>query len=154
MKKVNIFAGIIGIALSVYVIITASGFPENNSATDPGAGFFPIILGVITGVLCLALIITSLLGKGKDITAKVPLTPGMKRAFLGILMFLAYCILFKPLGFILDTMWMIFVCMYLLQNRKYLQMIIVSIVTPSVIYAVFALLLYVQLPTGLLSWLL
>lgn len=154
MKKTNIFAGLFGLALSIYAIVTASGFPENNSATDPGAGFFPIIMGVFTGVLCLVLIVLALMGKGPDIDKQLHLTSGMKRAFLAIALFVLYCVLFKPLGFILDTVWLLFVGMLLMQNRRYVLMAVISVIVPIIIYVIFSMLLYVQLPAGLLSWLL
>ncbi|MDO4492994.1 MAG: tripartite tricarboxylate transporter TctB family protein [Clostridia bacterium] len=152
MKKTNVAAGLIGLAISGYVLVTASKFPENHSPTDPGAKFFPMIIAGFTAVLSLILIVASLLGKMKEEGAALSLTPGMKRGFIAIVLFLLYCLLFNKLGFILDTVWLLFAGMYLMENRRWVQMAIVSIVVPVIVYFIFAKLLYVMLPDGLLSF--
>lgn len=154
MKKANIVVSLLGMALSGYVIYTASGFPENMSATDPGAAFFPTLMGFFMAALCLALLVTSLMGKGADIDVQLTITPGMKRAFVGIGMFAVYCLLFKRLGFILDTIWFCFAGMFLLRNRKYIAMTIISIAVAVVIYVIFARFLGAKLPAGVLKGLL
>ena len=154
MKKANIVVSLRGIALSGYVIFTAAGFPENMSATDPGAAFFPTLMGFFMAALCLILLATSLMGKGADIDAKLTITPGMKRAGVGVILFAIYCLLFKPLGFILNTIWFCFAGMYLLQNRKYISMTIISIAASILIYMIFARFLGAKLPAGVLKGLL
>ena len=151
MKKANIVVGFLGILLGGYVIYTSSGFPENLSAVDPGSAYFPTLIGYFVIVLFLILIALSLMGKGADINEVLQITPGIKRAGLGIMLFAAYCVLFKPLGFILVTVVFSYICMLLLQNRKYIQMLIVSIATSVSIYYVFASLLGAKLPAGLLK---
>lgn len=152
MKKTNIASGLIGLAISVYVWITASKFPQNNSATDPGAAFFPKIMAAFTAILCLILIISALVSKKEEGKSSISLTPGAKRAFIGLAMFLLYCLLFKSLGFILDTVWLLFATMFLMENRRWVQMTIISIAVPVIVYFIFSKLLYVMLPDGLLSF--
>ena len=151
MKKANIGVGVIGILISAYVIYTASGFPANQSAVDPGAAYFPILMSIFVIAMCLLLIVRSLMGKGVDIDETFAITPGIKRAGLGVLLFVCYCFLFKPLGFVLDSILLSFLGMLLLQNRKYIQMLIVSAATSIVIYVIFANFLGAKLPAGLLS---
>lgn len=151
MKKANIAVGVAGILISAYVVYTASGFPANQSAVDPGAAYFPSLMGIFVIALCLLLIVRSLMGKGVDIDETFALTPGIKRVGLGVLLFEAYCFLFKPLGFVLDSVLLTFLGMLLLQNRKYIQMLIVSITTSVLIYVIFANFLGAKLPAGVLS---
>ena len=151
MKKANIAVGCLGICIGVYAIFTASSFPENQSAVDPGAAYFPTLMGALVIALCLMLILRSLMGKGLDIDETFCITPGLKRAGLAILLFSAYCFLFKPLGFILDSIALCFIGMLLLQNRKYIQMIAVSVLTSLTIYIIFARLLGAKLPSGVFS---
>lgn len=154
MKKANIMVGFLGILLGGYVVYTSAGFPENLSAVDPGSAYFPTLMGFFMIALCLTLIVLSLMGKGADINEVLQITPGIKRTGLGVMLFAAYCMFFRPLGFILDTILFCFICMLLLQNRKYIQMLIVSIITSVLIYFVFASLLGAKLPAGLLKGLL
>lgn len=151
MKKANIIAGFLGILLGGYVVYTAAGYPENLSAVDPGSAYFPTLIGYFLIVLCLILIALSLMGRGADINEVIQITPGIRRAGLGVVLFTVYCALFRPLGFILDTILFCFTCMLLLQNRKYIQMLIVSMTTSVAIYFVFASLLGAKLPAGLLK---
>ena len=151
MKKANIAVGVIGILISAYVLYTASGFPANQSAVDPGAAYFPSLMGVFVIALCALLIVRSLMGKGVGLDEVFTITPGIKRAGLGVLLFVAYCFLFKPLGFVLDSILLSFLGMLLLQNRKYVQMAIVSVATSVVIYVIFANFLGAKLPAGVLS---
>ncbi len=151
MKKANIAVGLVGILIGAYAIFTASSFPENQSAVDPGAAYFPTLMGALVIGLCLVLIVRSLMGKGAGIDEEIPITQGVKRAGIGVLLFIAYCVLFKPLGFILDSIALCFVGMLLLQNRKYLQMILISVLTSVAIYIVFARLLGAKLPAGILG---
>ena len=151
MKKANIAVGCIGILIGTYAIFTASKFPEIQSAVGPGAAYFPTLMGWFVIVLWLMLIVRSLMGKGADINETFSITPGIKRAGLGIVLFVAYCFLLKPLGFILDSIALCFAGMLLLQNRRYIQIAVVSVATSVAIYVVFANLLGAKLPAGVLS---
>ena len=151
MKKANIALGCIGICLGIVVIAAAAGFPENRSAVDPGAAYFPTLMAILLIVLCLALIVRSLMGKGVDVNEEILITAGWKRMGLGLLLFAAYCPLFVPLGFIVDSTLLIFLGMLLLENRKYVQMALISVGMSVVIYLLFARVLGAQLPAGILG---
>lgn len=151
MKKANLIIGVLGICLGGYVIYTASRFPENNSAVDPGAAYFPTLLGAFVALLCIILIVTTLLGNKGEADEALTITPGVKRAGAGMVIFIIYCLLFKTLGFILDTIWMCFAGMFLLQNRSYVKMALISIAASVAIYVVFVILLGAKLPAGVLT---
>ena len=151
MKKANIVVGLIGICIGAYAIITAAGFPENQSPVDPGAAYFPTLMGALVIALCALLIVRSLMGKGAGIDEVIPVSAGLKRTGIGIVMFILYCALFKPLGFVLDSIALCFFGMMLLQNKKYVQMLLVSVLTSVAIYIVFARLLGAKLPAGVLG---
>lgn len=151
MKKANLIVGVFGICLGGYVIYTASGFPANNSAVDPGAAYFPTLLGAFVAILCAVLIAMTLAGKGCAIDETLTMTSGIKRTGVGMGMFILYCLLFKPLGFLLDTIWLCFAGMFLLQNRKYVKMAVISVAVSVVIYVVFVIFLGAKLPAGVLA---
>lgn len=151
MKKANLIVGVLGICLGGYVIYTASGFPANNSAVDPGAAYFPTLLGFFVAVLSVLLIAGTLWKKEDGTDEELTITSDTKRAGVGMGIFILYCLLFKPLGFLLDTVWLCFAGMYLLQNRKYVKMAVISIAVPAAIYVVFVVLLGAKLPAGVLA---
>lgn len=151
MKKANLIVGVLGVCLGGYVIYTASGFPANNSAVDPGAAYFPTLLGIFVAILSVILIVRTMAGHENGMDEALTITPGIKRTGIGMGMFILYCLFFKQLGFLLDTMWLCFAGMFLLQNRKYVKMTVISIVVSVGIYVVFVILLGAKLPAGLLA---
>ena len=151
MRKANIAVAVLCILLSVYVIVTAQGFPENLSAVDPGPAYFPSLMAGMVIILSLILAGLAIAGKGKDTEDKLDFHDGSKRALAGIAMMAVYCMLLKPLGFIIDTIWLCFAMMILLQNRKYPVIAVVSVITAAVVYVIFAMVLGAKLPAGLLK---
>jgi len=149
MKKANCILGVLGIGLGIYIFAEASTFPANMSATDPGAAYFPKMLAILLIALCLGLIVSSLLEKSKG--EKLDIPPQAWHLIIAFGGLLVYCLLFKPLGFILDTLWFVFGMQYLLKERNWIKMAIVSVATTAIIYVVFSMLLYVNLPAGVLS---
>ena len=80
------------------------------------------------------------------------------QALIGIAAAVAYFVLLKILGFVLDSIWVVFVMMALLLNEPFKKawplMLAVSILAPVVLYAIFGMFLKVPLPNGILSGLL
>lgn len=151
MRKANILVSVLCILLSAYVIKTAQGFPENLSAVDPGPAYFPTLMAGMVIILSLVLAALAISGKGADAEDRLDFHGGSKRALIGVAMFAVYCVLFKTLGFIIDTIWFCFAMMVLLQNRKYPVIAAVSVATAVIIYIIFAVLLGAKLPAGLLK---
>ena len=151
MRKANIVVSVLCIMLSAYVIKTAKGFPENLSAVDPGPAYFPILMAGMVIILSLVLAALAITGKGADAEEKLDFHGGSKRALIGIALFAVYCALFKTLGFIIDTIWLCFALMLLLQNKKYPVVAAVSVASAVVIYVIFAVILGAKLPAGLLK---
>ncbi len=151
MRKANILVSVLCILLSAYVIKTAQGFPENLSAVDPGPAYFPTLMAGMVIILSLVLAALAITGKGADAEDRLDFHGGSKRALIGVAMFAVYCVLFKTLGFIIDTIWFCFAMMVLLQNRKYPVIAAVSVATAVIIYIIFAVLLGAKLPAGLLK---
>ena len=81
-----------------------------------------------------------------------------KKLLIGIAAAVAYFVLLKILGFVLDSIWVVFVMMALLLNEPFKKawplMLAVSILAPVVLYAIFGMFLKVPLPNGILSGLL
>ena len=149
MKKANYIVGVLGIGLGAYIFAKASTFPANMSATDPGAAYFPKMLAILLIALCLGLIVSTLLKKGEG--EKLDFPPQVAHLIIAFAGLFVYCLLLKPLGFILDTLWFVFGMQYLLKSRNWVTMSIVSVATTAIIYVVFRMVLYVNLPNGVLS---
>lgn len=151
MRKANIVVSALCVLLGAYVISVAKGFPENLSAVDPGPAYFPTLMAGMVILLSLILGGLAVSGKGKDAGEQLDFHAGSRRAAAGVILFFLYCLLFKKLGFIIDSIWFCIASMVLLQNRKYQVVIITSIAVSVVIYFVFASMLGAKLPAGLLK---
>ena len=88
---------------------------------------------------------------------RAPLTAeekvSFRRGVLAILCTLGYVLLFKTLGYIVSSVIVLFLMMLIFGNRKWKQMIIISIVFPVILYFAFKFGLKTPLPEGILEFL-
>ena len=70
-----------------------------------------------------------------------------------ILLCIAYVALFKTLGYVLDSFIVCFIIMVLIGKRKWVQMVLISLLVPLCMWLLFYLLLKVNIPMGPLTFL-
>ena len=156
MKKLNIVFSVVLIAVAAFFFFCADTFKML-----PGLQFKPSIAlssfpkAVCVGLaVCGVLLIIQELRKGGSEKAEL----FSKKLLIGIAAAVAYFVLLKILGFVLDSIWVVFVMMALLLNEPFKKawplMLAVSILAPVVLYAIFGMFLKVPLPNGILSGLL
>jgi len=149
VKRRNIIYSVVLIAIGVFAFVYAGRYATTSAQYVTTAALFPRIMAGGLIVTALAILIQSLRKK-----ADAP-EPGQKKNALKFLLslgtFVAYYLLFKPLGFIVDSALLVFVCMYRMGCRKWWTMAIYSIVMPAVVFAIFYYLFYTSLPLGILS---
>lgn len=153
MKKLNIVFSVVLIAVAAFFFFYAGTFKMLPGQTEIGPGAFPKAVCVGPAV-CGVLLIIQELRKGGSEKAEL----FSKKLLIGIAAAVAYFVLLKILGFVLDSIWVVFVMMALLLNEPYKKawplMLAVSILAPVVLYAIFGMFLKVPLPNGILSGLL
>jgi putative tricarboxylic transport membrane protein len=151
LKKPDIIAGILGLAIAAYVIYTAYYFPEDKVLLL-GPSFFPTCLAGGLGVFSLLLLIGALRGRSRPGNDPFNIKdPGVHRAIISLLAIIIYCALLKAVGFIITSAVYLFALMYLLQRRDYLKMAAVSVVVTLLVYGIFNRLLDISLPAGFLG---
>ncbi len=151
LKKPDIFAGILGLLIAVYVIYSAYHFPEDKVLLL-GPSFFPTCLAGGLGIFSLLLLAGALRGKSRPCTDPFNIKdPGVHRAIISLLAVILYCVLLNSLGFIITSAVYLFGLMYLLQRRDYLKMAAVSVAVTLLIYGIFNRLLDISLPAGFLG---
>ncbi|MBN2657605.1 MAG: tripartite tricarboxylate transporter TctB family protein [Spirochaetales bacterium] len=151
MKRVNILFGLIGIALGLYVFAVTATFPD-DAIMKIGPGFFPRILAVALVLFCLVLIIQNLAGKGEKGESGFDIKdPGVHRSALVLLITVLYAVIIPFAGFVAASVIYLFILMYLMKLRKWIQMIAVSTGVSFAIYFIFSVLLKIALPQGFLS---
>lgn len=153
MKKLNIVFSVVLIAVAAFFFFYADTFKMLPGQTEIGPGAFPKAVCVGLAV-CGVLLIIQELRKGGSEKAEL----FSKKLLIGIAAAVAYLVLLKILGFVLDSIWVVFVMMALLLNEPFKKewplMLAVSILAPVVLYAIFGMFLKVPLPNGILSGLL
>lgn len=161
MKRGNFILGGIIIAISAYFIIVASGFPkaESYGTGVPGPGLWPIFIAAIMGFCGLLLIIKSAITAKNDTEEseekksseeKIALwTAETRRVYITMAVLAIYCIVLKPLGFIIPTIFMMGIFVQWFYGKQIWLTAIISVVATLTVYFVFKLILNVPVDFGL-----
>ncbi|MBT5186698.1 MAG: tripartite tricarboxylate transporter TctB family protein [Kordiimonadaceae bacterium] len=148
MKRINIIFGIIGLVISACVFYMLNSFPEGQPG-EVGADFFPYILAYGLGISSLVLVLQSVNRKALE-----PAEPfnifeaGIQRAGISLVATIIYCLAMDSLGFLFCTMVYLPLMMFLLKERKYFKMILVSGAITITVFLVFSSFLNITLPLG------
>jgi len=149
MKRRNIIYGSLITALGIFAFIYAGRYAStvNLGSGSTGGDFFPRIMSaglVVTGIV---IVIGAVLSKEDEKAEPIK--------WISLLIHLAsfalYYVLLKPLGFIVDSIWITAFIMYRFGCRNYVALAVWSILMPTAIFCVFYYLLYVGLPLGILE---
>jgi hypothetical protein len=107
------------------------------------------------GLVCLLLIIQEMIPNNNDydddkMDSLSLKDPGIKRSLTSLFATVAYVLLMPFLGFIASTTIYLFFLMFLLKNRAFIKMGIVSILVSVGVFLLFKTVLHITLPTGFL----
>ena len=152
MKKANVMTGVVFLALSVFAYMQAQKMVGKIMTDALGPGFWPKVLGLVMGVLSLALIAEGLFGKQAE-GEKAPIAFGTE-GFHRVLKLFAVLIVFGAilyfLGIYVGILFMMPLCMWLHGERNKKILVGLAVGSCLFIYLVFGLALRVPLPMGLL----
>lgn len=152
MKKANVITGVVFLALSIFAYMQAQKMVGKIMTDALGLGFWPKVLGLMMGVLSLALIVEGLFGKQAE-GEKVPIAFGTE-GFHRVLKLFAVLIVFGAilyfLGIYVGILFMMPLCMWLHGERNKKILVGLAVGSCLFIYLVFGLALRVPLPMGLL----
>ena len=152
MKKANVITGVVFLALSIFAYMQAQKMVGKIMTVALGPGFWPKVLGLMMGVLSLALIVEGLFGKQAE-GEKVPIAFGTE-GFHRVLKLFAVLIVFGAilyfLGIYVGILFMMPLCMWLHGERNKKILVGLAVGSCLFIYLVFGLALRVPLPMGLL----
>ncbi len=153
MRIHDFLLGLLIMAASAAIYLTALGFPDQNDG-KPGAWLFPCALSILFGICGLCLAVKGLMHFNEQkLVSLIPgLTgPGALRIAATIALVVFYILVSEFLGFLITMCIVIFVMMALMRNRLWVSVIAAPAATAA-IYLIFAKLLLVPLPEGLLSF--
>lgn len=146
MTLANRIISIILLVFSIFVWLGANEFPASNGQ-GLGPDFFPKATAIILGVLA-----TMLFFKKEDTEERVfSFTRSAAPLFVGGILALGiYVLMIDFIGFTISTIFLTCTWMWLMGIRKWLTLIIASILISVGIAAVFEYLLFVPIPHGIL----
>lgn len=120
MKKANVITGVVFLALSIFAYMQAQKMVGKIMTDALGPGFWPKVLGLVMGVLSLALIVEGLFGKQAE-GEKAPIAFGTE-GFHRVLKLFAVLIVFGAilyfLGIYVGILFMMPLCMWLHGERN------------------------------------
>jgi putative tricarboxylic transport membrane protein len=122
-----------------------------GSAVKPGAGLFPLLVGVSLTILSLLLLIFALKQKEASPKDQEPFPQGKDRqrvAAVAITLIL-FVVLLKPLGYGVSSALLMAATLRLLGLRSWGKIVLISILTAAISYYLFDSLLGTPLPRGL-----
>lgn len=154
MKKGNIVAGLLCLALGIYVVITCKGYPtaEAYGTGAPGPGLWPGVIGVGLILASLWVLITSFRATDESLGNIVVWGEGPKRVYITMGILLVYVILLPTTGFIPVTIVMLFILIQWFAKYKWYKTLIISVLTTVIIYAIFKFALNVPIDFGMISF--
>lgn len=149
--KANLICGITCILFSLWVWFETASFPEDKNV-NINSDFFPRMMAIGLIIASLSMIFTSVMSKKEEIIGTLSLkNSGIQRALICLVLTILVAVLLKPVGFIIVSIVYAFIMMYILGDRKWIRMIIVSILVPLLIFFLFSKLLGITLPLGILK---
>jgi putative tricarboxylic transport membrane protein len=151
MKTADIIGGSLGIALGGYVLYEGAKMPL-DLIMKIGPSYFPDALAIALIIFSAILIIYALLGRAKGEAEAISFRDkGIQRALVSLLIIVVYTALLLPVGYPIMTILLVAGTMVLLGKRDPKQIAYVSLSTTFVVWLIFAKLLMLSMPMGLLE---
>ncbi|WP_188052213.1 tripartite tricarboxylate transporter TctB family protein [Aureimonas fodinaquatilis] len=140
-------AGILGLIFALVYLFEGRNLPVGQMRA-PGAGIFPLVVGVIFALVSMGVIIDALWSK---MPGKVTLPAGEDRKRLIIIFcaFLVYVGLINLLGFLISTVLLVIVFTRVVGEVSWLKAAMCGFGLTLLVWLAFAVLLGVRLPAGI-----
>lgn len=148
MRRRNIIAALVLLALGVGYGILTSQLPTRSLPDTPGPPFFPWINTIVILALSATLLVQGLVGADGPVPAAAA---GRGRAVWALGVFIVYLLILPGFGFILATAPFFAALMVLFGETRALRVALGAIAATAVLYLVFRHGFGVFLPTGVLK---
>ena len=130
----DFWAGLMFIAFGLFFVVVALVYYLMGSSVRMGPAYFPVVLGALLAVLGAIVLVNSLVVEGPEI-AEFHYRPLIFIALSS----LAFAYLLKPLGLVLASVILIFICAYGGHEFKWKEVAVMSVVL-----AVFSVIVFVK----------
>lgn len=155
LKKRDVIPALIWIVLGLAVMI-ASYQMSLGTLHTPGPGLLPFLLGSLLVIVSLSIFINSLtlFKKTSPGTSETGIWAGIefKNLLIIVVALVAYPLLLEKLGFLITAFLFLFVLFSVFDSRRWFFALGASLLTVSITYTLFVLVLQVELPSGFLRF--
>ena len=146
----NIVVATILLALAGYVFLAASALPFGTLRV-PQTAFFPRTLALLLAVLSLVLLAQTLIGNETLRRSEKIDTAGWFRIGATLVTMAGFALALEPLGYLVTTFLLMVLLLRAIEAQSWRKVIAVALATSLISYAIFAWLLGVPLPVGVLG---
>ena len=150
MRRLDLRSSFFWMIVSAMTVFLSFKLPF-GSVANPGAGFLPLLVGVLMFLLSLILFVQSSL-KGEEGTKTLWAKGGTGRVLLILASLIVYGLLLESLGFILMTFLLMGFLLLAIGSQRIVLVVLISLFSSFGCYAVFQLWLEVQLPKGIFGF--
>ncbi len=148
MKKANYIISAIMFLVGLGIVMISSSLKIQIGDGDPGAGFWPMLLGILIIIFAVGLAISTL--KNKKILEEKTFTistPANMRVYILFVVIIFFCVILYFLGFYIGALLFIPAVMYLLEVRSVKKIVLTTVITLVAVYVLFGMLLNISLPS-------
>lgn len=142
-------SGLVWFVIGLVIVYFSLGYGLGDFGS-PGPGYISFLMGAIISLLSAIMVIRGVRGKTRE-----PLSTLFRGNWLRVVLttasLLLYAILLPYIGFIIDSMILIYALMILAGKRNHLTAGLTAVIVSLLCYYVFSVLLQVNLPVGVLG---
>ena len=146
----NIAVAAILLALAGYIFLAARALPIGTLRV-PQTAFFPKTLALLLAVLALVLLAQTLFGNETLRGSEKIDTAGWFRIGATLATMAGFALALEPLGYLVTTFLLMVLLLRAIEAQSWRKVIAVALATSLISYAIFAWLLGVPLPAGVLG---
>jgi hypothetical protein len=150
VKRADIVSGMVVFLFSVFLFYESSKLQFMYSTSIPGTGFLPYWLSLGMAGLGLLLVVNAWRQQTAGSSITWPAGRGLSWILATIVALGAYTLLMTVVGYILSSFALMALLIRMLSSYRWYTVAAASLATAVVVYAIFAIWLQMELPTGLL----
>ena len=154
MRSVKICCSLFWLLFSVVMAREAFRLPMGEMK-DPGAGFFPLLIGLVTGLLALIALVQSLKEKNEKNEAPAPRSTEPFRWWNIVVILaalIAYALTLTTLGFMINTFLFMLLLLKVIEPQTWKKAVLAALITAVASDLFFNVLLGAQIPSGVLCF--
>lgn len=148
--KPDALSGIVLLLLAAFAWIAARGLAF-GSLRQPGPGFFPRSLALLTGALAAVLVVRGAAAEAPSASGLWPDRAGKSRVAIVLATLVGYAIALEPAGYLLASTGLFLVLLRWVGRRPWPETAGVTLLAAAGSYLLFARWLMVSLPAGLFA---